>query len=338
MRPNAPNPGVLPFFAARPGLTFVGLTVVTFGTLATFQAFQRRAHAQPVPPPPPEPIPPRREDGLEDWERDALAGGEVEQDDHDHGHEEDPPEGLLQVGEGTPDELCHPVVQNNPEPKGDIELVCTIDPLADPTFAPRQSEAPMAEPGEGAIWPISKDSRHRRRLTVSYFTQDGIRGAWGRQFGGKRETDDGEVRRHAGIDLFANAGDVVVAPEGGRVVAILPFHHGSWALYLRVPGGRILNLGEIEKFSWREFGTRPGKQVKKGDPLARIALMRDGGHMLHYEMYAASDINDEPMTTAIRQGEMQWHGDGDPPPRLLDPSAYLVDAAARSYRTEKVVA
>lgn len=269
---------------------------------------------------PPRPAP------LEDWEEEAEFGGAVEPGWRDE--IVDPiPEGVVVIGSGSPEDLCGPL--GNPVP----DEACVLDPLGDERFAPVEGARPLAEPGTtGAIWPLR--TRHRRRLVTSYWTKPGLRGAWGRHFAAKRHTEEGEVRRHAGVDLFGDPGDVVVAPEAGRIVGILPFHHGTWAIYLRIPGGRVVNLGEVDKYSWRDFDIHPVAQVEKGQPLARVGRMSGGSSMLHFEIYDAADIMDDDLLWEIRRGEMSWP-EGHPPPRLLDPSAYLVDAAARTHRSEQ---
>ncbi len=261
---------------------------------------------------------------LEPWEEEAEFGGDVDPGVHDD-IVEPYPQGTI-IGEGSPDELC--TTAENPLP----EEACVLDPLKDERFAPRKGRAPLGARGTtAAIWPVA--TRHRRRLATSYWTKEGLRGAWGRQFGSLRQTSEGQMRRHSGVDLFAREDDVVVAPEAGRVVAILPFHHGTWAVYLRIPGGRVINLGEIQKYSWRRFGIRPGVQVVKGQALARVGKMSGGAHMLHVQLYDAADALDEDLVEEIRRGEMRWLEDS-PPVRVLDPSAYLVDAAARTHRAE----
>lgn len=272
---------------------------------------------------------PRRDEPeveLEDWEAEALAGGEVSFDEDD-GVLDDVIEGVV-IGSGSPADLC---VMRPRNPAAPAEI-CVLDPLADPRFRPVEGLAPLGERSAGeAEWPVK--TKHRRRLVTSYWTADGIRGAWGREFGTMRTSEDGTKRRHVGVDLFANAEDVVVAPEKGRIVAILPFKTGTWAVYMRLPDDRILNLGEVEKLSWREFKVKPGQEVAKGQALARIGKMGSKS-MLHVEMFDGKGITDEEITEQIRAGEMRWL-EKQPPARVIDPSAYLVDAAARTYRADQ---
>jgi hypothetical protein len=123
----------------------------------------------------------------------------------------------------------------------------------------------------------------------------------------------------------------VLAPEDGVVLAILPFHHGTWAIYLKTADGRVVALSEIKKYSWREFDVGPSQWVHQGQPLARLGTMSGGGNMLHFELYDARGQDDEAVVAAIRNGEMRWAAE-QPPPLLQDPSAYLVDAATRTHR------
>lgn len=277
---------------------------------------------------PPSWVPPRidPEPELEDWEAEALAGGEVSFDE-DEGVLEAVLDGVI-IGSGSPADLCL-LQQRNPSTPAEI---CVIDPLADPKFRPVEGLAPLAERSAGdAEWPVK--TKHRRRLVTSYWTADGIRGAWGREFGTQRTSEDGTKRRHVGVDLFANADDVVIAPEKGRIMAILPFKTGTWAVYMRLPDDRVVNLGEVQKLSWREFKVKPGMEVAKGQALARVGKMGTKS-MLHVEMFDGKGISDEDLTEQIRGGDMRWL-DKMPPARVLDPSAYLVDAAARTYRSDQ---
>src|SRR5690606_18072389 len=133
---------------------------------------------------------------------------------------------------------------------------------------PKDNGVPFASVGTDTTWPVR--TKHYSRLVTSYRNPDGWYGYSGRAFKTEREDDDGAGRWHAGVDLFGHEADIVVAPEDSRVLAILPFHAGTWAVYLITPDRRVLNLGEVEKYSWREFDVSPGIAVSKGQPLARI--------------------------------------------------------------------
>lgn len=193
---------------------------------------------------------------------------------------------------------------------------------------PRTSRE-MARGGPRPQWPIRTD--REQKVVVSYQAQDTpegkrvFRGRWGNHFGAGRKGDDGGKQFHAGIDLPAEDGDVVQAMEDGEVLATLPFHHGSYAVYVKNDSGIIVNYGEVEKNSWWDFGiqsgVKTGQRVKAGQPIARIGVMEEGSSMLHLETFKGdTDIED------IRKGEMQWEPDKPAPDKLLDPSRYLVRA------------
>lgn len=121
-------------------------------------------------------------------------------------------------------------------------------------------------------------------------------------------------RHHAGEDLTAARGTIIVAPEAGEVVTVRPkWYHGTGLLMLQTDTGIVLNLGEIEPNSEDEFGIVVGSRVLKGQPVARVGWHK----MLHFEAY-----RDGTTETA------QWDFGRDPPPSLLDPIPYLRAAAS----------
>jgi murein DD-endopeptidase MepM/ murein hydrolase activator NlpD len=202
------------------------------------------------------------------------------------------------------------------------ETYCTPEEDLEPK---QRTPVEFAEGGPRPLWPVKTDAK--RKLAVSYQDVRGKwHGRWGRAFGAPRKRKGGGDRVHAGIDLFGDPGDPVVATESGVVIAELPFYKGTSALYLETDSGVIVNYGELDRNSWRDFGVKVGDRVDPGDKLARIGLSDDGSHMLHLETY-------EPYVTVkeIRQGKMQWEGTSDPPDGLLDPTRYLVRAQRNKY-------
>lgn len=203
----------------------------------------------------------------------------------------------------------------------------------------QRTSAPLAQVPEidvdkpRPLWPINTDAEEK--VVVSYKDVRGMwHGKWGYHVGSKRKGDDGSKRYHSGVDLFADDGDVVVAMEDGEVIAMLPFHHDTWGVYVRNKDGQVVNYGEVKKNSWTEFGfplqviegetqTIP---VKAGQPLARVGVQSGGSTMLHLETY------DGDVTLAdIRAGNMRWHYGENAPLGLLDPSSYLVAAQHTWY-------
>lgn len=251
---------------------------------------------------------------------------------------------LLGLDEGTPD----------PEPEGleyDDEPPCREVPVSAGPMGPMQGEEfcvpasdlepqahtdlPFAAGGARPVWPLK--THDDDKLRVSYEDVRGKwHGKWGREFGAKRTSvDEGgnEYRRvHVGVDLFADPGDVVVAPEDGDVIAALPFYKGTGALYLLTDSGIIVNMGEIADRSWTKFGIPSGietTRVHAGDPIAKVGKSSDGSHMLHVETYRADTTTDE-----IRKGAMRWRVGDDPPAKVLDPTRYLVRAQRVFYESK----
>ena len=140
----------------------------------------------------------------------------------------------------------------------------------------------------------------------------------GKAFGATRPASGGRARRHAGVDILAPRGSLVVAMEDGELVADQPFlGPGAVALLQQTNTGPVILYGEVEPDSWREFGLRVGSPVQRGQAIARVGVTPGGSSMLHLETY--------------RQGtrrNARWFADTFPPPSLLEPTAYLEAAAA----------
>jgi len=285
-----------------------------------------RARAVPDVPPTPPPPPPPPDDGLEDWEREAMRTSDVDDMGNDEPVEPDAPA----EGSGSPQDTC--VTEEEVKAVANPGTFCILDPLAVPELVPQDRGAPQARVPARSQWPV--ETTAAGRLVTSYLSASGWRGYSGRAFGAKRKADDGTVRRHAGVDVWANEHDLVVAPQDGRVIAVLPFYRGTWAVYVRTADDQVINLGEVANVSYREFGIRPGMEVKQGQPVARIGRMHKDT-MLHVEVYDATGATDDEMVKLIRAKHFQWLGDEPAPERLMDPSPYLLVAASRTWRSEQ---
>ena len=151
---------------------------------------------------------------------------------------------------------------------------------------PRKVGVPEYTGDPCPVWPLDTP----RKETVSYRDVSGeYHGNMARRMGACR---DGCNRHHAGVDLYANAGDPVLAAEAGRVVNTQSFLAGSHAILVEGPSGVIL-YGEVTKNSWREFGANKGTRVAKGQPIARVARLPSGSHMLHMEGYSVGTRKNE---------------------------------------------
>jgi murein DD-endopeptidase MepM/ murein hydrolase activator NlpD len=128
---------------------------------------------------------------------------------------------------------------------------------------------------------------------------------------------DNPTRHHSGGDLFARAGDAVIAIEEGRVLDLYPFLRArtgelSYALLI-AHAGYVANYGEV----------RAPALVSVGDEVApgqRIAVVSDTAQ-LHFETYSPG----------VARNRAWAHG-GPQPPGLLDPTERLRDLAARGVR------
>lgn len=126
------------------------------------------------------------------------------------------------------------------------------------------------------------------------------------------------ARRHAGVDILAREGDLVVAPEDSEIVAAQRFNGPrAHALLLQADTGPVILLGEVEPDSWSEFGFRIGDRVSRGEPVARIGVNPGGSTMLHYEMYGEGTRRNH-----------RWYRGQNAPSQLRDPTDYLERAAS----------
>lgn len=202
-------------------------------------------------------------------------------------------------------------------PEDPLDLGASDDAVS-PTL-PEDVPAPRPIPGlpfaEGIarpVWPL--DTSHPRDREVSYVDVDGkVHGRWGRPIGAARAEG---TRNHAGVDLFSNAGDPVLAIADGTLVAVQSFKLGSWAVLVD-HGAYTVLYGEVEKHSWRAYGLRVGDRVAAGEPFAEVACMRTDengvctSHMLHLETYVTGT-----------KRNARWYD--APPPSLLDPTLMLL--------------
>ena len=126
------------------------------------------------------------------------------------------------------------------------------------------------------------------------------------------------ARYHVGIDLFGDFHDLIVACESGTILNFQPFYHGVWKLFLQCDSGLVINYGEVDERSLKDFNLKPGDRVQAGQPLARIGRMSGGSSMLHFETYPPG----------TRDNVRFWAA--DPPSQLgkiRNPTQYLLALA-----------
>jgi murein DD-endopeptidase MepM/ murein hydrolase activator NlpD len=181
---------------------------------------------------------------------------------------------------------------------------------------------PFAQGSSAPAWPILTSSPSK--YVVSYVDVAGkTHGNAQRDFGSYRDDPDGD-RHHVGVDLYGSDGDPVVAAEAGVVVKVRPtFNLGTGVLFLATNTGITLVYGEIEPYSWRDFGIEDGSRVARGQKIARVGCQRHEGntctsHMIHFETYRGKVTKN-----------LQWPwSHSSPPAGVLNPTMYLLRAAA----------
>lgn len=156
---------------------------------------------------------------------------------------------------------------------------------------------PVAVGARSPVWPLPDVTRKR----------------W--TFGADRAKG---VRHHAGVDLYAPRGSVVLAPESGRLIARQAFvGPNSVALLMQTDTGLTLLFGEVEPESWLRMGLQIGSPVKAGQPIATVGINPGGSQMLHFEAYREGTRRNH-----------RWYQGQQPPSELLNPTQYLKTAEA----------
>lgn len=202
-------------------------------------------------------------------------------------------------------------------------------------------EVPFAEGSTTPVWPVVTKERVG---VVSYQDAAGKwHGSAGNAFTAKRYrkvkdkatgkmVKTGELRYHVGIDLGGEPGDLVVATEKGKIVAIQSFTAGTWAILEETDTGIVVLYGEVAKGSWSEFGIKVGVTVEAGQALARIGVMGTKD-MLHFETYVAGTRQNISWAREKPDRPKPWERWGAPPKEILDPSRYLVLASVARKTT-----
>ncbi|GGB21800.1 M23 family metallopeptidase [Agarivorans gilvus] len=139
-----------------------------------------------------------------------------------------------------------------------------------------------------------------------------------RSFGSSRSSGS---RKHAGCDLYADAGTEIYAMTDGVVKAHRKFYLGTYQLIVD-HGSFIARYGEVDEAL--PDGIKVGDAVKKGQHIADVGLLtfKSGAtmSMLHLEMYsgkASGALSDK----SPNSNEYKRRSD------LLDPTPYLDKAA-----------
>jgi murein DD-endopeptidase MepM/ murein hydrolase activator NlpD len=191
----------------------------------------------------------------------------------------------------------------------------TMHPFPKPAFR----GVPFAE-GGSPIWPIAASSTNARKYEVPY---KDVSGKWhGNAARAFKAARDG--RFHCGVDLYANGGDILLAPEDGVVVGRQTFLHGTGAMLIQLDSGIVVLLGETKMGGAEEVAreynqpiAKIGARVRKGQPVTKVGVTTNGSHMLHLETYRKGTTENFP-----------WYRDKPVPAALLDPTDWALKAKA----------
>lgn len=169
-------------------------------------------------------------------------------------------------------------------------------------------ETPPARTGkvlrEGLLFPLP----HRSELT--YHTAE-------RRFGYPRA----KGRLHGGCDLYAPVGTPVRAMDNGKILNVYPFYWATYAVEVQ-HGEFIVRYGEVAPMSDDECEALLGKEVKRGDVIAKVGRLIPPGRkpykhsMIHLEMYST---NESPAKKKLTNKSAPYMRRAD----LIDPTATL---------------
>jgi murein DD-endopeptidase MepM/ murein hydrolase activator NlpD len=172
------------------------------------------------------------------------------------------------------------------------------------------------------IWPVV--TTHPLRLVVAKAGSPGWENLTGgqrlRRFGAARSNG---ARKHVGVDLFAYAGDEIVAIADGVVIR----NRGAYIRGVRPNGTRfvvrrvLVDHGPIGVVGYCEVAAddapAEGTAVVAGQRVGVAGLMKRSA-MLHFEL----------QKPGAKVGCPPWRASGKRPPLLVDPSDLLVAIAA----------
>jgi murein DD-endopeptidase MepM/ murein hydrolase activator NlpD len=196
-------------------------------------------------------------------------------------------------------------------------------PWKAPAERPR-ANAPSrpADPVSGRFWPVRTHSVYGR--AVAYVGEEG--GLFGggpaadptaqRNFLAPRETAQGDWL-NAGVDLYADFGDTVVASEQGVISTFDQLWPGVFRMLVHCSSGMVICYGGLDPDSMTRLGLKVGDQVKAGQPIGTVGRPDDGRAMLHFETYPQGTRG--PVTI--------WESNLSARDKVLDPTAYLLALA-----------
>ena len=154
---------------------------------------------------------------------------------------------------------------------------------ATPKAIPPDDPAPFASFAPSAsttFWPVVNAAADTRLVSYEPATGPTV-GRPGRCFFAARRG----TRHHAGVDLFATEGDIVVACADGKIENFYKFYNSkgrdTFALMIEHPGV-VINYGEVAPDSLTGSNMKVGDSVSAGHAIGRVGATG----MLHFETYA----------------------------------------------------
>lgn len=179
---------------------------------------------------------------------------------------------------------------------------------AGPLPVPVNNPVPFAPvPVTGSYWPII--TAHPKGREVAFEGTDRkYTGQAGRRFLAQR-SDGG--RYHAGIDLWANDKDPIVACEDGVIVNFYHFYRSTYALLVEHKN-IVINYGEVHQDSLKANNLKIGDTVKAGQRIGIVGKMYSSS-MLHFETYKKGTRSNKRFAVG-----------SSAPEELLNPTKYLL--------------
>ena len=211
-------------------------------------------------------------------------------------------------GSGSPAAKARQVVGPDAALMNPSEAIAALE-IPRPDRPAMVFDIPFAAGIAQPLWPTV--TNHKKKFVISYRTISEVNlGTPSRRFMSYR----GDNKYHVGLDLYANHLDPIIAMEDGTIVRIYDFYHDAYCVFVQCDSGLVINYGEVQKSSWKEFGLSKGSRVRRGQAIARVGKMSGGSSMLHFETYM-------PPTD---QNKKYYGGDTGP---ILNPTYYILLAA-----------
>lgn len=183
---------------------------------------------------------------------------------------------------------------------GDFDIPAAPPAWTNPAgeIAPKATGAARFAPADAAVfWPVRAE-KHDWKRGVHYIGEDNAtynykgKGGSGCHFLAGRAPN----RFHVGIDInFGARGALVVACEAGKILSSYPFlmkdGKGVSCILVEHDSGIVINYGEVDAGSLKEFNLKVGDRVQAGQPIGRVGRCPEGDSMLHFETYPAAVIH-----------------------------------------------